>query len=127
MRTLANILWATLGGGIIIAFGYLMSGLALCITIIGIPFGIQAMRLSVLSLFPFGQQIEHTPASNGCLSLMLNIIWIFIGGLWIALTHVALAIIFAITIIGIPFARQHIKLASFSFTPFGVRFSPEPA
>lgn len=119
MNLLGNLLWIVLGGGIFIFLEYIISGLALCVTIIGIPFGIQCMKLSVLGLVPFGKRIEDTGSSTGLLTLIMNIIWIIIGGIWIALTHVLFAVLCAITIIGIPFASQHMKLASLAFTPFG--------
>lgn len=119
MNTLGNILWIILGGGIFIFLEYLIGGLLLCLTIIGIPFGIQAFRLAFLSLTPFGQTVTSSSNSEGCLSTLMNIIWILVGGIWVALTHILFAVIMAITIIGIPFAKQHMKLASFSFTPFG--------
>lgn len=119
MNTLGNILWIILGGGIFIFLEYLIGGLLLCLTIIGIPFGIQAFRLAFLSLTPFGQTVTSSSKSEGCLSTLMNIIWILVGGIWVALTHILFAVIMAITIIGIPFAKQHMKLASFSFTPFG--------
>lgn len=119
MNTLGNILWIILGGGIFIFLEYFIGGLLLCLTIIGIPFGIQAMRLGMLSLFPFGKKVTAGEGADGCLSTIMNIIWIVVGGIWVALTHVLFAIIMAITIIGIPFARQHMKLAAFAFTPFG--------
>ena len=119
MNTLGNILWIILGGGIFIFLEYLIGGILLCFTIVGIPFGIQAIRLSVLSLTPFGKDVTSSAKPEGCLSTIMNIIWILVGGIWVALTHVVFAVIMAITIIGIPFAKQHMKLAAFSFTPFG--------
>ncbi len=119
MSLLGNILWILLGGGIILFLEYLLAGLLLCITIIGIPFGIQCIKLSLLALLPFGKEIRHEEGAAGCLSTVMNLIWILIGGIWIALTHLIFAVICAITIIGIPFARQHMKLASLSLTPFG--------
>lgn len=120
MNTLGNILWIVLGGGIFIFFEYLLGGLLLCLTIVGIPFGIQAFRLAFLSLTPFGKEVQHEGQSGGCLSTIMNIIWILVGGIWVALTHVIFAVLMVITIIGIPFAKQHLKLAAFSFTPFGL-------
>ena len=119
MSLLGNILWIILGGGIVLFLEYLISGLVLCLTIIGIPFGIQCIKLSMLALVPFGKKIRHSERSAGCLSTIMNVIWILIGGIWIALTHVIFAIICAITIIGIPFAKQHMKLAALSLMPFG--------
>jgi len=119
MSLLGNILWIILGGGIILFLEYLLAGLVLCITVIGIPFGIQCIKLSFLALLPFGKEIRHEEGSIGCLSTVMNVIWILIGGIWIALTHLIFAVICAITIIGIPFAKQHMKLASLSLVPFG--------
>jgi len=82
-------------------------------------FGIQCIKLSLLALVPFGKEIRHSEKSTGFLSTIMNLIWILIGGIWIALTHLVFAIICAITIIGIPFAKQHMKLAALSLVPFG--------
>jgi uncharacterized membrane protein YccF (DUF307 family) len=119
MSTLGNILWVFLGGGIILFFFYLLGGLALCLTIIGIPFGIQCIKLSLLGLLPFGKEVGDSGSSSGCLSITMNIIWILFGGIWVALTHIVFGLLCAITIIGIPFAKQHMKLAELSLTPFG--------
>ncbi|MBN2350829.1 MAG: YccF domain-containing protein [Bacteroidales bacterium] len=119
MNLIGNILWIFLGGGLILFIEYIIGGIFLCLTIIGIPFGIQKFKLAVLSLRPFGLNVVETDRASGCLAIILNIVWILTGGIWIALTHVVLAIIFTILIIGIPFARQHMKLASLALTPFG--------
>jgi uncharacterized membrane protein YccF (DUF307 family) len=118
MSLLGNILWILLGG-IVIFFEYLITGVALCLTIIGIPFGVQAIKLAVLALMPFGREIVSRPVTSGFLSTVFNIIWIFIGGIWICLTHLLLAVLLALTIIGIPFAKQHAKLATLALAPFG--------
>lgn len=119
MRLLGNILWIFLGGGLILFFLYILGGLALCLTIIGIPFGIQKFKLAIFALAPFGTKVVETHSASGCLAIVLNIIWILAGGIWIALLHVVLALVFAILIIGIPFARQHMKMASLALAPFG--------
>ncbi len=119
MSLIGNILWIILGGGIVLFVEYILSGLLLCCTIIGIPFGFQCIKLSVLALVPFGREVRETNPPSGCLSLIMNIIWILFGGIWIAATHLVFALIMAITIIGIPFAVQHMKLAALAFTPFG--------
>ncbi len=118
MNLIGNIIWIIFGG-FFIFLEYIIAGLLLCCTIVGIPWGLKIIQLSVLGLAPFGQQVVDTPETNGCLTLFLNLIWILIGGIWIALTHLFLAFLFAITIIGIPFAIQHIKLSGFAFLPFG--------
>ena len=123
MNLLANILWIFLGGGIILFFEYIIGGILLCLTIIGIPFGIQKFKLAVFALAPFGQKVHESDASSGCLTVIFNVLWILLGGFWIAVTHLILALIFAITIIGIPFARQHVKLAGLAVAPFGKRIT----
>jgi uncharacterized membrane protein YccF (DUF307 family) len=122
MRLIANILWIFLGGGIILFFEYMIGGILLCITIIGIPFGIQKIKLSVFALAPFGKKVTDTYSSSGCLTILFNVLWIICGGFWIAVTHLILALIYAITLIGIPFARQHIKMAGLAIAPFGKTF-----
>lgn len=119
MRLLANLLWITLGGGIFIFLEYLIGGLALCLTIVGIPFGVQCLKLSVLGLAPFGREIRETPAATGCLAVTMNVLWILFGGVWLALTHLVFGLLCALTIIGLPFARQHLKLAQLALMPFG--------
>jgi len=118
MKILGNIIWI-LFGGLIIALEYFAASLILIVTIIGIPFGIQTFKLGLLALWPFGSEIQEKPQANGCLSTIMNIIWILCGGIWIALSHFVLGILFFITIIGIPFGKQHFKLAGLALTPFG--------
>ena len=118
MSLLGNFIWLVFGG-IIIAAEYLISSLLLMATIIGIPFGIQTLKLAGLALWPFGHETRTTKIDTGCLSTIMNIIWICIGGIWIALTHIIFGIFFAVTIIGLPFALQHFKLARLALTPFG--------
>ncbi|MGB0369863.1 MAG: YccF domain-containing protein [Opitutales bacterium] len=118
MSTFGNALWIILGGAIISAL-YLLGGLLLCLTIIGIPFGIQCMKLSILSLLPFGREVHPVKAPMGALSILMNVLWILILGIEIALIHLLLSALFAITIIGLPFAKQHLKLVSLSLLPFG--------
>lgn len=118
MSILMNILWLLLGG-IFTAIEYVISSLAMMITIIGIPFGLQTLKLSLLALCPFGKEIRTTPQAGGCLSIIMNILWILLGGIWISLSHLVFGIVLCITIIGIPFGRQHFKLAGLALTPFG--------
>ena len=121
MSIFMNILWLLLGG-IFTAVEYIASSFAMMVTIIGIPFGLQTLKLSLLALCPFGKRIETTPEAGGCLSIIMNIIWILIGGIWISLTHLLFGIVLCITIIGIPFGRQHFKLAGLALSPFGKHF-----
>ena len=100
---------------------YMISGLILCMTIIGIPFGLQIFKLGLLSLFPFGQKVvtKENSVGMGCLNLIMNLIWLIFGGVIIMLSHLALGIIFCLTIVGIPFGLQHFKLMLIALTPFG--------
>ncbi|HNY03502.1 MAG TPA: YccF domain-containing protein [Bacteroidales bacterium] len=118
MSTLGNLLWL-LFGGIVIAIEYCVASLLLCLTIIGIPFGIQTFKLAGLALWPFGREVRSKPLSGGCLSTLMNVLWIFLGGIWISLSHLLFGVLLAITVIGIPFALQHFKLAGLALTPFG--------
>lgn len=118
MKTIGNIIWV-LFGGFMIALEYFIAGFLMMITIIGIPFGIQSFKLGMLALWPFGSKVVSDEHSWGCLSLVMNIIWIIIGGFWIALTHLFWGIVFCITIVGIPFGKQHFKLIHLALFPFG--------
>jgi uncharacterized membrane protein YccF (DUF307 family) len=118
MKILGNIIWLLLGG-ILTAMGYLVSSLLLMITIIGIPFGVQTIKLAMLALWPFGKKVIDTGHSSGCLSILMNILWLVFGGLEICVTHLVFGIILCITIIGIPFGKQHFKMAGLALTPFG--------
>ena len=118
MSILMNILWLLLGG-IFTAVEYVVASLGMMITIIGIPFGIQTLKISLLALCPFGKKIETTPQAGGCLNIIMNILWILLGGIWISLSHLVFGIVLCITIIGIPFGKQHFKLAGLALSPFG--------
>ena len=124
MNTLGNFLWIIFGG-FIIAVEYVISSIFLMLTIIGIPFGLQTLKMADLALWPFGRDTRTTETSSGCLSVLMNFLWIIVGGFWIFVTHMILGILLAITIIGIPFARQHFKLAALAFTPFGREVFPK--
>lgn len=118
MRTIGNLIWL-LFGGLWAALGYIVGGLTLCLTIVGIPFGLQCFKLAGLVLWPFGREVISTSSDSGCLTLFLNIIWIIFGGIWVAIMHIVFGLLLFITIIGIPFARQHFKLVEISLAPFG--------
>ena len=118
MKIILNLLWLIFGG-LATAIEYLISSVGLMITIIGIPFGLQTLKIGILALWPFGKQVTPSETSNSCLSLLMNIIWIFIGGIWICLTHLLFGVLLYITIIGIPFGTQHFKLATLALSPFG--------
>lgn len=123
MNLVLNILWFVLGGFIIFLL-YLLGGLILCLTIIGIPFGIQCFKLSLLALAPFGMQIREKEPPSGALAVIMNVIWILLPGLELAIIHLVLAGLFAITIVGLPFAAQHLKMTRLAILPFGFRAEP---
>ena len=118
MNLIGNIIWLVFGG-ILIAIQYVVASLILIITIVGIPFGLQTLKLACLSFWPFGKDTRNEPNPPGCLSTVMNILWILVGGIWISLSHVFFGLLLAITIIGIPFAKIHFRLASLALTPFG--------
>jgi uncharacterized membrane protein YccF (DUF307 family) len=118
MKFLGNIIWLIFGG-LLTAAEYFIASLILMITIIGIPFSIQTMKLGLLALWPFGSTVTDDGSSSGCLSIVMNIIWILFGGLYIALTHLVFGLLLCITIVGIPFGTQHFKMAGLALTPFG--------
>ena len=119
MRLLMNVLWIVFGGGFVIWLEYMIGGLLLCLTVVGIPFGLQCFKIAGLGLLPFGKDIHESQGSSGCLGLFFNILWIVVAGIWIFLSHLGLALALALTIIGIPFAIQHVKLAVLALAPFG--------
>jgi uncharacterized membrane protein YccF (DUF307 family) len=118
MSLLGNIIWLIFGG-FLAGIGYIFGGILACLTIIGIPFGQQAIKLGVATMTPFGREIVPTPEAGSTLNMILNIIWILVIGWTIAVTHLTSAAILAVTIIGIPFALQHIKLIPLALFPFG--------
>ena len=115
---IGNILWVIFGG-LLSCIEWIIAGIIMCVTIIGIPFGIQCFKLASFVIWPFGREIRRGKTGVG--KLILNILWIFIGSWYIALTHLLIGLFFCITIIGIPFGVQHFKLAGLAFAPFGVR------
>lgn len=117
-NTLGNIIWLIFGG-LVTAFGYVVGGFLLCLTIIGIPFGIQCFKIAGLVLWPFGKEVVSSTSDSGCLSVIFNIIWLCCGGIWVALAHIGFGILLCITVIGIPFGLQHFKLVEISLMPFG--------
>lgn len=121
MRLLGNLIWLLLGG-LVTGIGWWVAALLAAITIIGIPFAIAAFRIGTFSFWPFGREIVDRPERGEARKLLIllgNIVWIVLGGIWLALAHLFFALALAITIIGIPFAVQHVKLAQLSLTPYG--------
>ncbi|MGQ1785209.1 MULTISPECIES: YccF domain-containing protein [unclassified Saccharicrinis] len=118
MKLLGNLIWLIFGG-FMIALEYLIASVILMITIVGIPFGLQTIKLASLAFWPFGHKAVPAHRASGCLYTLMNVIWILVGGIWIALSHLFWGLVLCITIIGIPFGKQHFKLASVALTPFG--------
>lgn len=118
MTLLGNIIFFVFGG-FVIFLGYVLGGIILCLTIVGIPFGFQCFKLAGGVLAPFGRDVFQTDPPGGALSLILNIIWIILPGLELAIMHLILAVLFALTIVGIPLASQHMKLVKVALLPFG--------
>ena len=118
MSLLGNILWLIFGG-LLTGLGYILGGIVLCLTIIGIPFGLQSIKLGFAVFAPFGKNLVELDNANGVLNLVFNVIWLLLFGWPIAVAHATSALILAITIIGIPFSIQHLKLIPLSLFPFG--------
>ncbi|EMB77580.1 YccF domain-containing protein [Streptococcus mutans] len=121
MRLLGNIVWF-LCAGLLSFIGWSLAGIILCLTVILIPFGLQCFKIAGFGLFPFGKSIS--PSSNVS-SLIFNIIWILVIGWELAVIHLASAFLLCITIIGIPFALQSIKMAGISLFPFDITIIKE--
>lgn len=115
MRLLGNMLWLILGG-LVIAFGWLAIGLVLCLTIIGIPLGLQAFKMATLTLTPFGKTVVY---GGGLGSTFANVLWVMLVGWWMAMGYLIAGIFNCITIIGIPFGIQSFKMAKLALWPFG--------
>ena len=118
MNLILNLVWLVFGGFIVV-LAYLLGGLLLCITIIGIPFGIQCFKLAVLALAPFGREVREKEPPSGAVAVIMNVIWIILPGVELAVLHLVLALAFAITIVGLPIAAQHLKMTRLALIPFG--------
>ena len=115
MSCLGNIIWFIFGG-FLSGLSWTLLGCLWCITIVGIPVGVQCFKFAGLSCCPFGKEIIF---SDSACSLLLNIIWIVTSGLPLAIEHATFGVLYCITIIGIPFGKQHFKLAKLALMPFG--------
>lgn len=118
MKLLGNIIWLIFGG-LIASLQYFVCSIVMMLTIVGIPFGLQTLKIAVMMLWPFGSKVVNNQSHGGCLFTFMNILWILIGGIWISLTHIIFGALLFITLVGIPFGKQHFKLASLALTPFG--------
>lgn len=115
MGCLGNFIWFIFGG-FFSGLSWILAGCLWCITIIGIPIGLQCFKFASLSFFPFGKEVVYGGRAG---SLILNIIWIIVTGIPMAIVSAVFGIIFCITIIGIPFGLQHFKIAKLALMPFG--------
>lgn len=118
MRIIGNLLW-WLFGGLEAAIGYFTGSLAIACTIIGIPVALQTFKIGLLCLWPFGAEVKDTESPTGCIRIPLNLLWIIFGGLMAWIMHIFFGLLLFITIIGIPFAKQHFKMAKLFLAPFG--------
>jgi len=118
VRLIGNILWLLLGG-LWLALGYAAAGVIAFVFIITIPFGVQAFKLAGFTLWPFGRAMVPRPGGDAGVSVIGNIIWLLLAGIWLAMGHLLAAVANAVTVIGLPFAVAHLKLAGACLTPFG--------
>jgi uncharacterized membrane protein YccF (DUF307 family) len=125
MSLLLNVLWLACGG-LPAALAWLVAAAVMAVTIIGLPWAFAAGRIALYTLLPFGQEMRRRPDA-GALSAIGNIIWFVLAGWWLALAHLVLAALLAITIIGLPFAWAHLKLAGASLFPVGTEIVPRGA
>lgn len=123
MSLIGNIIWLIFGG-LLSGLAYILGGMVLCLTIIGIPFGVQSIKLGIATFAPFGQRVVELDHANSVLKVVFNVLWIILFGWEIAILHLLHALVLAISIIGIPFAIQHVKLVPLSLMPFGRGFEP---
>ncbi|MEE4244171.1 MAG: YccF domain-containing protein [Kangiellaceae bacterium] len=120
MSIFFNLIWIVFGG-FFVFLGYVTGGIALSLTLVGIPWGFQCFKLALFALFPFGSDTRPKPyhETNDGLNIILNIIWLIFGGIWVVLCHMFWGVVLCLTIIGIPFGVQHFKMMRLGFTPFG--------
>lgn len=118
MSLLGNLIWLVFGG-LLSGLLYLLSGLLLCLTVVGLPFGLRSMKMGLEILMPFGKELKELPDPNSPLRLVFNVIWLLLFGWEIAIQHAVWALILAVTIVGMPFALQHLKLIPLALFPFG--------
>ena len=118
MKFLGNLIWLVFGG-LLVAVIYWLVGLLMCITIVGIPFGVQLFKLGIYALWPFGHELVNGPGQLGCISTVMNLLWILLGWWEIAVIHLVCGLLLCVTIVGIPWGLQHFKMAISAIFPFG--------
>ena len=124
MRLLGNVLWFVFGGGLIAGLSWLLWGVVLALTVVGIPFAFAAFRIAGFAFWPFGRELvdarsvgEERIVGTG----LMNLLWIVLAGIWLTIAHVISGVVLCLTLIGIPFGLAHFKLARVSFAPLGKR------
>ncbi|MFO8035389.1 MAG: YccF domain-containing protein [Anaerolineales bacterium] len=122
MNFLGNLIWFIFGG-FLAGIGYFLGGAILCLTIVGIPFGVQAFKIGIATMTPFGEEINLNPRAHSPMNTIFNLIWLVFFGWEIAIAHLVNGIILTITIIGIPFGKQHFRLIPLALFPFGREFT----
>lgn len=115
MSFLGNLIWF-LCGGFLSGLGWMLAGLLWCITVVGIPVGVQCFKFAGLAFCPFGKDVHY---GGGAGSLLLNIVWLIVSGLPLAAEHAVLGLLLCATVVGIPFGMQQFKMAKLALMPFG--------
>jgi uncharacterized membrane protein YccF (DUF307 family) len=123
VNLILNIIWL-ICGGLAMAVGWIVAALLMAITVVGLPWTPSAFRIALYTLLPFGRQVIERPA--GPVSFLGNVVWFVLAGWWLALGHLLVAVFLAVTIIGLPFAWAHLKLARLSIAPVGTLIVPNP-
>ncbi len=118
MSLLGNVIWLLLAG-IWLAIAYVIAGILNCLTVIGIPFGIQSFKLAGYALWPFGRVVIERPGSDPAIGCLGNVLWLLFGGIWLVLAHVVFGLLLCITVIGIPFGIVSFRMAGLALVPFG--------
>lgn len=119
---IGNLLWFILGGGVLAWAGWVITGILLAITVVGFPFALAAWRIARFAAFPFGKELVDAQAAGGRRIIgtgVANFLWIILAGIWLTIGHVVAGIGYCVSIVGIPFALAHFKLAAISFAPLG--------
>lgn len=123
LSLLLNVIWLVLSG-LWLAIGYVLAGILMCILIITIPFGLQAFKLAGFALWPFGRAVVTRPDRSRALSVIGNVLWFLLAGIWLAIAHIVTGVMLCLTIIGIPLGIANFKLVPLALVPFGKEVVP---